>query len=112
MKNDMSNINELVGTLIWPIVVLILIIIFMYLFRSQIGDFILRVRSVNRNGVHMDTGLTPQKDEEKATSILQHIEIEKTVMLNEVEEAIFKDLKSRSLDYKSDTTIVLVRNLA
>jgi hypothetical protein len=108
----MEEFKAIVSIITWPHITLIFGLIFLFMFRTQIGIFISRIRSVSKDGVTTDTELVPQTQEEKATNILQHIEIEKTVMLDEVENAIFEDLKSRGLEHESDTTKVLVRNLA
>ena len=108
----MDKFEAIISALSWPHITLIFGILFLFLFRPQIGLAISKIRSVSKDGVSMDAELTPQTQDERSTSILQHIEIEKTVLLDEVENAIFSDLKTRNLDHESDTTKVLVRNLA
>lgn len=108
----MDEIKSLIVAISWPHITLIFGVIFLFLFRSQIGIAIAKIRSVTKSGVIMDVELAPQTQDKKNTNILPHIEIEKTVLLEEVERAIFSDLESRGLDHESDTTKVLVRNLA
>ncbi|MDH5561872.1 MAG: hypothetical protein OEY59_13565 [Deltaproteobacteria bacterium] len=108
----MQNIKDIIGAIGWPQAALILSITFLLLFRFQIGSFLQRIRSVSRDGVSTDADLLNQKQNVPATNILQHLEIEKSPLLGEVESAIFEDLKSRGLEDNNDTTKVLVRNLA
>jgi hypothetical protein len=108
-----NNLMEILESISWPHITLILGVVFLLLFRKEIGNVILRIKRFGKEGVHVDDELIPQKTEETETSsILDHIEIEKTVLLKVVEGSIFQDLENRGLDYGSDTTKVLVRNLA
>jgi len=108
----MQELKDIIASLSWPHVTLIFGITFLFIFRSQIGGFIQRVRSVGKDGVTTDTEIISQKQDENTINILQHIEIEKSILLDEVEKAICDDLKTRGLDNEGDSIKVLVRNLA
>lgn len=104
---------EILQSISWPHITLILGVVFFVLFRKEISNFILRIRRIGKEGVQADTELNPQKAEETKTGdIIDNIEIEKSVLLKEVEASIYQDLETRGLDHQSDTTKVLVRNLA
>lgn len=108
----MEDIKALVPAIAWPLITLIFGIVFLVMFREQIGMLISKIRGVSKDGVTIDSELTPQAEENIIENIFQHLEIEKTAMLEDVENGIVEDLKGRGLDYESDTTKVLVRNLA
>lgn len=108
----MQEFKEFLTIISWPHIALIFGIIFLFLFYPQIAGFISRVRSVGKGGVTTHSDITPQIQDDNKTDLLQHIEIDKTALLIEVEEGISEDLKARKLESNSDALKVLVRNLA
>lgn len=108
----MQIFKSILESLDWPHISLIFGVIFLFMFRTQIGDFIKRVRSVGKGGVTTDTEIFQQEQNKDKSSFLQHIEIEKSILLNEIEKDISEDLESRELESESDKIKVLVRNLA
>lgn len=112
-QDTMNIVPEIVQSIGWPHITLIIAVVFLFMFRNQIATFIPRINRITKEGVQIDSELNPQKREDAdSPNILDHIEIEKTELLRQVENNIFSDLKSRNLDSESDTTKVLVRNLA
>lgn len=104
--------NEFLEIFAWPIVLVIIALVFLLIFRKEISGFINRIKSVGRDGVQTETELLPPKDDgKKPTNLLDHIEIEKSDLLLDMENRIYEDLKTRNLE-SSDSVKYLVRNLA
>ena len=97
----------------WPHAALVFGMFFLFLFRKEVSTFLLKVKRVGKDGLHAEEPVTAQTNVElSSTDLLEHMDVGKSVFLDETEKLIFDDLKSRSLDTASQTTHVLVRNLA
>jgi hypothetical protein len=96
----------------WPLVVLILGILFMIIFYKPIASLIGRVQEINKSGIRTSPAQI-QKGSEQAKQAAD--EIMKTfdnVLLKEIEDSINKDLEARGLGKSEEAIKVLVRLLA
>lgn len=108
----MEYIDKIVTSLGWPHVTLIFTIFFVLLFRKPIIAFISRIKTVGKGGVTTDTSPEAQRDEKRKKAIDELMNIGDSLILNEVEQSITKDLSLRGLETTGDSTKVLIRHLA
>ena len=103
--------------LAWPLAVVVLGIVFFVMFRGPISGFLSRVRSVGRDGVTANPlpeqrQIEQQKDASPGKDVQTMMQAFDSPALLQQERVIVADLEARQLDSTSDTTKVLVRNLA
>ncbi len=108
----MEGLVEIIKNIGWPHVALVFAVIFIIVFRSQIGSFISRIRSVGKEGLKADELPEAQHEEARKKVVEELMNVGDTQLLNEVEAAIKDNLKDRGLEHEGDTISVLVRHLA
>ena len=102
----------MIGSFGWPHVALIFGIIFIFVFKTQIADFLSRVRSVGRKGLEADTLPQAQKEKGPKEEVEKLMKLDESQLLLEQEKFIREDLTNRGLDIEGDTASVLIRYLA
>lgn len=108
----MEKVIEIIKNLGWPHFTFIFAIIFIFVFKPQIGSFISRIRSVGKKGIKADALPEAQYDETRKQVVEELMNLGDTPLLIEVEALIREDLKSRELEYQGDTVSILIRHLA
>lgn len=100
---------NIVKDVAWPIVVLL----FMFLFRTQIASLISRITSIDKSGVKTSQAPESQREQQntEAAQELLHT-ISKSVVQREREERIKSYLKDNSLEVEGDTVKLLIAELA
>ncbi|NOZ83813.1 MAG: hypothetical protein GXP60_03250 [Epsilonproteobacteria bacterium] len=105
--------EEIIKNIGWPFVSLVFSIIFILLFRKSISTFITRIRSVGKVGFQVDAGTAVQREDEKRKQAIQELmDIDRSILRDEVEKSIVEDLQKKGLEVQGDTVHVLVRHLA
>lgn len=102
--------DNLVGLIVWPTVVLILGIIFLIIFRAQLGALIARTKKVSTGGLEAYDQPAPPSEEKKA--IEEFFKSYDNPLLLEAEQYILQDLKIRRIEGPVDREKALVRALA
>ena len=104
------------SVLAWPGVVLVAAVVFMVMFRSNIGRFLDRTKSVGKDGVRAydePAALPPQQPVVPPNdALLKRLEEYHNPLLREVEENIANDLKARGLTNLNDANKALIKSLA
>jgi hypothetical protein len=103
--------EEIVGVLAWPLVVLIIALVALLLFRPSIGALIARTKKVGRGGIETFENQPAQPTEEKR-GVEEFFHSFDNPLLVEAEQLILKDLEERRIDGTSDREKALVRALA
>jgi len=101
----------------WPLAALIFGIVFFVMFRIPISGFLSRVSTVGRDGVSAtplpeQRPIEQQKEASTGKDVQTMLQAFDSPALLQQERIIVADLEARQLDSTSDTTKVLVRNLA
>lgn len=95
---------------VWPLVVLILGVAFMFVFKAPIGRFLDRTKSVSKEGVQAyDEG---QQTTTKPDALAQFLEGYHSPLLLETETLIEEELKKRGLTNPTDAIKALRKSLA
>ena len=97
--------------LAWPLVVVIITVIFMIVFRKPISDLIRGIRKVTRKGIEAgdDQTQTHIPSDRAVDDLMKAFD---SVVITSNEQLVYDDLKKRGLDTGGDTVKVLVRHLA
>lgn len=94
----------------WPAVLLVLGILFMLIFRRQLGALIDRIQSISREGIQTSqTQLSRDRMPSSAEELMRSFD---SPLLKETEKEIEEDLKKRGLANSTDAIPVLIRHLA
>lgn len=104
--------DELLRNINWPISVLIFGIIFIFVFKNPISNFIARLRSVGKEGFLADSSPEIQTEKKQKETIQELMDVGVSVVRNEMEKLIIEDLRKKGLDTDGDTIKVLIRHLA
>ena len=94
----------------WPLAMVVLGMVFMWLFRDQIGRFIDRTKSVSKEGVRAYD--ESQLSAKKPGALTEFFESYHSSLLLEVESAIEKDFRDQGLTDPTDVRKALVKRLA
>ncbi len=108
----MSDLIEFVKSIGWPQAALLFAFVFIGLFRKELRSFLGRVRSVGKDGVVTDDIPKPQSAESKTKAVDDLMRSPDSLLLNEVETTVLKELRDRGLETSSDAVKVLARRLA
>lgn len=103
--------DKIVATLAWPVVVLILGLVSVFAFRTQIGGLISRTKRFGKGGIETFDSQPAQPTEEKR-GVEEFLRTFDNPLLIEAEQRILNDLKDRKIDTPTDREKVLVRALA
>jgi len=106
-------VNDILNSINWPIVALVLGLVALFLFRAPIKDLISRTTSIDKSG--LKTASTPEAQrEDRKTEAVQELlaAIGESPSLLDVEERIRQDLDVRGLETTGDTVKVLIKHLA
>lgn len=108
----MENIIKLINSFGWPHVSLIFALIFIFVFKKPIREFIGKIKSVGKEGLKTESIQTLQVEEKRKQAVEELMKFGDSNVTNELENYIRQDLNRRGLDTDSDTVKVLVRHLA
>ncbi len=106
----MREFLEAIKSFTWPLAFLIFAIVFLFLFRREIGAFILRVRHVSRLGIEAVGPEIPSAQRQETPSPRPEEELIRALdspVLREVEENIKKDFQSRGLSNSQSVNVLL-----
>lgn len=103
--------EQIVAVIAWPVVVLILGLVTVFLFRTQFSAFIGRTKKVGKGGIEtFENQPTQPTNEEKG--IEEFFRGFDSPLLVEAESLILKDLGDRKIEGSGDREKALVRSLA
>ena len=108
----MENIIKILSSFGWPHVSLIFALIFIFVFKKAIREFIGKIKSVGKEGLKTESSQTAEVEEKRKQAVEELMKFGDSNVTNKLESFIFKDLKQRGLDTDSDTVKVLIRHLA
>lgn len=103
--------EQLAAVLAWPSVVLIIALVAIFLFRSEVGALIGRTKKVGKGGIETFEGQPSQPTEEKK-GVDEFFRSFDSPLLLEAEKLILDDLKARHIDLAGDREKTLLRALA
>ena len=106
--------SQAIAALGWPHFSFAFGLIFVLLFRAQIGALLGRVTSIDKSGIRTQALPDAQAEGTKRLEAAQELllAIGDTVVLKEVEARIRNDLESRKLETTGETSKVLIKYLA
>lgn len=105
--------NDLLSSISWPIVALLLGLFALFLFRAQIKDLLSRTTSIDRSGLKAASTPEAQREDRKTEAVQELLAaIGESPSLLDVEQRIRQDLTVRGLETTGDTVKVLIRHLA
>ncbi len=96
----------------WPLVVLILGILFMIGFYKPITSLIGRVQEINKSGIRTSPSQIQQGSEQARQAADEIMKTFDNILLKEIEDSINKDLETKGLGKSEEAIKVLVRLLA
>ncbi len=96
----------------WPLVTLVLGIVFIFVFRGPLSGLIARVRRVGKDGVEAYEPLPPPPAEEKKKAVEEFFKAFDNPLLLEAEQRIERDLRERNIVAPADRERALTRTLA
>lgn len=99
-------------TLIWPVVVIVVVVLFLILFKRQIGEKIKCVSQVNRSGVTFSSSDEKNALQVSARDVSDLFGSNDTRLLLEVEDSIKQDLTVNRLNSEQEKIEYLIRHLA
>ena len=103
--------ESLVKVIVWPAVVLIVAIIAIFVFRSQVAALISRTKRVGKGGLETyETQPTPPTEEKKGLE--EFLQTFDSPLLLRQERLILENLRVRKLEVPQDREKALVRSLA
>jgi len=109
----MEEVISIISILAWPLVALILGVVFIILFRVPISAFIGRIKSVGKDGISAaDSTPEVQHEEQRKMAVEQLMNVGDSIVLNEAEQLILDDLSNKGLPTKGDSIKILARHLA
>jgi len=103
--------EQIVGVIVWPIVVLVVAVVALFLFRAQIDAFIGRTRKVGKGGIETFESQPPQPTEGKK-GVDEFFRSFDSPLLIEAEQLLLKDIEGRKIERGADREKALVRALA
>ncbi|MBI2487723.1 MAG: hypothetical protein HYW01_12430, partial [Deltaproteobacteria bacterium] len=120
------DVNSLMEVLKWPLVVIVIVLIFMIMFRQQIAGFINRIRGISPGGGIHTSDMPPQLSSEDGhlsagelmDKLIRTLEADKLIrsldslVLREMEEIIKNELKASKLADSVEAIPILIRYLA
>jgi hypothetical protein len=103
--------EQIIAILAWPGVVLIIGLVAIFVFRTQLGALIQRTKRIGKTGIETyETQPSQPGDDKKA--IDEFFRAFDNPLLLEAEQLILKDLKDRKIESTLDREKALVRSLA
>jgi hypothetical protein len=108
----MENIIKILCSFGWPLVSLIFALIFIFVFKKAIREFIGKIKSVGKEGLKTESSQTTEVEEKRKQAVEELMKFGDSNVTHELESYIFKDLKQQGLNTDSDTVKVLIRHLA
>jgi hypothetical protein len=104
-------VDSIVSVLAWPAVVLIIALVAIFAFRTEVGALIGRTRKVGKGGLETFESQPPQPTDEKK-GVDEFFRTFDNPLLVQSEELILQDLKTRKIEAPVDREKALVRALA
>ena len=107
--------DETLKIITWPHVIFLFAIVFVLLFREQISHLIKRTTSIDKKGLKAGPSPESQREQPETTNnAVQHLlsAVGDSVVINEQEGNIQKDLEEKGLSTDGDTVKVLIKHLA
>lgn len=103
--------DSIINVLAWSAVVLIIALVAIFAFRSEMGALIGRTKKVGKGGIETFENQPPQPTDEKK-GVDEFFRTFDNPLLIQSEELILQDLKSRKIEAPVDREKALVRALA
>lgn len=103
--------EKLIAALAWPLVVLVIVLVAIFMFRGQIAALIGRTRKLGKGGLETFDAQPPQPTEEKK-GVDEFLRSFDNPLLVDAEALILKDLRDRRIETPADREKALVRALA
>jgi len=105
--------REIVEALGWPHFTFLFSLVFVLLFKGQIGSLISRVTSIGKSGLKAEMLPEVQREKQKSEAIQELLlEVGNSVVLADTEGRIKADIIERGLGNDEDTIKVLIKHLA
>ena len=105
------NITEIIEVIAWPVACVIILLIF----KGAIESLIRRITGISKNGITAPNSSETQseKTETSSEAIQQLLDVVgNSVVINELEETIYTELKKKGLSPDGDAVKVLIKHLA
>lgn len=103
--------EQLVATVVWPVVVLVIALVAIFAFRTQLAALISRTKKFGKGGLETFDAQPPQPTEEKK-GVDEFFRSFDNPMVLDAEALILKDLKNRKIEAPADREKTLLRALA
>ena len=105
---------EIIASLGWPHFAFAFCLIFIFVFRPQLGALLSRVTSIDKLGIKTQPNPEIQREDPKKIEAAQELllAIGNTVVLQDIEDQIRTDLAARNLEANGETNKVLIKYLA
>lgn len=105
--------EEIIKAFGWPHFSFLFGLIFLLLFKNQLGDLISRVTSIGKEGVKAAPTPEAQREKKKTEAVQELLlAIGDSIVLRDIEGRIKSDLTDRELEIDGDTVKVLIKHLA
>lgn len=104
---------NIVKEAVWPVVLLLTVLSFMLLFRTQLAALISRITSIDKSGVKTSPAPESQREQQKTEAVQELLSsIGDSIVLRDIEGRIKSFLKDLGLAIEGDTIKVLIKHLA
>lgn len=110
----MEAMDTVLAALGWPHFAFLFGLVFLLMFRTQIGSLLGRVTSIGKSGIKTQSAPYLQLEDQKRAEVAHELmqAIGSSVALNEVEGRIRAELTAKSLPVDTETSKVLLKFLA
>ena len=104
---------EILQSLEWPHFAFLFALVFVLLFRSQLGGLLTRITSIDKSGIRVQASPEAQREEKKKEAAQELlVAIGNSIVLQDIETRIRQDLENRGLATGGDSEKVLIKHLA
>ena len=102
----------MISSLAWPAALVVVSIVFMLIFRSEVASLLGRTKKIDKEGIKTFEKTQTQKSEEEEEALDEFMESYDNPLLTEQESRIEEELSQVGLEEPEDARSALVRELA
>lgn len=96
----------------WPVVVLVIALVAMFVFRTPLSALIQRTKSVGKTGIETYYEAQPAEPRDEKKAIDEFLKTYDNPLISEAEDLIRQDLKQRKIETPPDREKALIRSCA
>lgn len=111
----MEIMNQILNSITWVHLLFVFALVFVLVFRNPLSDLIRRITKIDKEG--LTARPTPETQREKNETSAEAVQmlldvVGNSIVINELEDSIRKDLEDKGLSSDGDSEKVLIKHLA